>query len=145
MNSLSTALPSTLSHGARAVERCDLLGRTPYSDMENGLYRAWLTPAHKAALGTLEGWMAEAGMAVRMDAMGNLVGRYEGTKPDLPPLMIASHIDSVRDAGFYDGPLGVMLGWNASPRCMKPGAACPSPSRSWLSAMRKAAASPPPC
>ncbi|WP_206244004.1 allantoate amidohydrolase [Novosphingobium terrae] len=110
MNSLPTALPSTLSHGARAVERCDLLGRAPYSDMENALYRAWLTPAHKAALGTLEGWMTEAGMAVRMDAMGNLIGRYEGTRPDLAPLMIASHIDSVRDAGFYDGPLGVMLG-----------------------------------
>jgi allantoate deiminase len=48
-----------------------------------------------------------------MDAAANLIGRYEGTG-DLPPLMIASHIDSVRDGGFYDGPLGVMLGWNAA-------------------------------
>lgn len=110
MNSLSTALPSVLSHGARAVERCVSLGRAPFSDMDNGLYRAWLTPAHKAALGTLEGWMGQAGMEVRMDAMGNLIGRYAGTRPGLPPVMIASHIDSVRDAGFYDGPLGVMLG-----------------------------------
>jgi hypothetical protein len=53
--------------------------------------------------------MAEAGMATRIDGAGNLIGRYEGTG-DGPPLIIASHIDSVRDGGFYDGPLGVMLG-----------------------------------
>lgn len=99
----------TQSHGRRAVERCDLLGRAPYSDMEGGLYRAWLTPAHREALDVVGFWMRQAGMGVRMDAMGNLIGRYEGTG-DGPPLMIASHIDSVRNAGFYDGPLGVMLG-----------------------------------
>jgi hypothetical protein len=53
--------------------------------------------------------MADAGMATRIDGAGNLIGRYEGTG-DGPPLLIASHIDSVRDGGFYDGPLGVMLG-----------------------------------
>lgn len=99
-----------ISHGKRAVERCDLLGRAPYSDMEDGLYRAWLTPAHAQAMDVLSYWMRQAGMGVRTDAMGNLVGRYEGTQPDSAPLMIASHIDSVRNAGFYDGPLGVMLG-----------------------------------
>src|SRR6202007_2398306 len=40
----------------------------------------------------------------------NLIGRYEGVAPDAPALLIGSHIDSVNDAGRYDGPLGVMLG-----------------------------------
>jgi allantoate deiminase len=104
-----TTISHGISHGKRAVERCDLLGRTPYSDMEDGLYRAWLTPAHRHALDVLGDWMRQAGMQLRMDSMGNLIGRYEGTGNG-PPLMIASHIDSVRNAGFYDGPLGVMLG-----------------------------------
>jgi allantoate deiminase len=107
---MSEMAQKPFSHGARAVERCDLLGRAPYSDMEDGLYRAWLTPAHRQALDVLAYWMRQAGMGVRIDPMGNLIGRYEGAQQGLPPLMIASHIDSVRNAGFYDGPLGVMLG-----------------------------------
>ncbi|MEP7005320.1 MAG: allantoate amidohydrolase [Sphingomonas bacterium] len=96
--------------GARAVARCDTLGVAPYSDMEGGLFRAWLTPAFAAAHEAVGGWMAEAGMAVRTDAATNLLGRYEGITPDAPALLIGSHIDSVNDAGRYDGPLGVMLG-----------------------------------
>jgi len=96
--------------GARAVARCDALGVAPYSDMEGGLFRAWLTPAFAAAHDAVGGWMAEAGMAVRTDTATNLIGRYEGIGPDAPALLIGSHIDSVNDAGRYDGPLGVMLG-----------------------------------
>jgi len=101
------------SGGARAVARCDALGVAPYSDMEGGLFRAWLTPAFAAAQAAVGGWMAEAGMAVRIDAATNLIGRYEGITPDAPALLIGSHIDSVNDAGRYDGPLGVMLGIEA--------------------------------
>ena len=96
--------------GARAVGRCDTLAHAPYSDMPYGLFRAWLSPAFAAAHKEIAGWMAEAGMAVRTDAATNLIGRYEGTVPDAPALLIGSHIDSVRDAGRYDGPLGIMLG-----------------------------------
>jgi len=95
--------------GARAVARCDELGRAPCSDMAGGLWRGYLTPAHRAALDRVGAWMREAGMATRIDPAINLIGRYEGSG-DGPPLIIASHIDSVRDGGFYDGPLGVMLG-----------------------------------
>jgi len=77
--------------------------------MEGGLYRAWLSPAYRAAREQLSAWMVEAGMTPRTDAAANLIGRYPGTQ-DLPPLIIASHLDSVRDGGFYDGPLGIMLG-----------------------------------
>jgi len=98
--------------GARAVERCKALGRAPFSDMEGGLYRAWLTPAYRAAREQVSAWMVEAGMTPRVDAAANLIGRYAGTG-DGPPLIIGSHLDSVRDAGFYDGPLGIMLGIEA--------------------------------
>lgn len=98
------------SGGARAVARCDLLGEPPYSDMAGGLYRGYLTPAHRAASGQLADWMREAGMQVRIDAAANCIGLYEGTRPDAPALLIGSHIDSVRDGGRYDGPLGILLG-----------------------------------
>jgi allantoate deiminase len=96
--------------GARALARCDALGVPPYSDAPDMLFRAWLTPAFKATQGRVAEWMAEAGMTVRIDGATNLIGRYEGITRDAPALLIGSHIDSVRDAGRYDGPLGVMLG-----------------------------------
>jgi allantoate deiminase len=96
--------------GARAVARCDLLGLPPYSEQPGQLARRYLTGAHAATLTTLEFWMAEAGMSVRRDDLVNLIGRYEGDRPHAPALMIGSHIDTVRNAGRYDGALGVMLG-----------------------------------
>jgi allantoate deiminase len=96
--------------GARAMARCDLLGAPPYSEVEGQLTRRFLTPAHEAALVALSGWMLEAGMSVRRDAAANLIGRYEGEFPDAKALIIGSHIDSVRNGGRYDGPLGIMLG-----------------------------------
>ena len=53
-------------------------------------------------------WMAEAGMAVRVDAAGNLVGHMPGSDPVAGTLLLGSHLDTVRDAGAFDGPLGVL-------------------------------------
>ena len=47
-------------------------------------------------------------MAAHLDAIGNVCGRYEGERPALPCLMLGSHYDTVRDAGKWDGPLGVI-------------------------------------
>ena len=96
--------------GARAKARCDLLGLAPYSEVDGQLTRRFLTPAHAAALGVVSAWMLDAGMSVRRDAAANLIGRYEGERPDAKALIIGSHIDSVRNGGRYDGPLGIMLG-----------------------------------
>jgi len=96
--------------GARVVARCDHLGGGRFSDSTTGLYRPYLGPAHRAAIDTVAGWMTAAGMTTRIDAAANLIGRFEGRRPGLPCLMIGSHLDSVTDAGRYDGPLGVMLG-----------------------------------
>jgi allantoate deiminase len=95
------------------VARCDALGVAPYSDMADGLYRGYLTPAYAASQAVLAEWMRDAGMTVRVDPAANLVGRYEGSVADAPALLIGSHLDSVRDAGRYDGPLGIMLGVEA--------------------------------
>ncbi|WP_454796718.1 allantoate amidohydrolase [Novosphingobium lindaniclasticum] len=96
--------------GARAVARCDALGAAPYSELEQGLYRGYLTPAYHATVDLVGAWMVDAGMDVDLDAAANLHGRYEGEAPGAPALVIGSHLDSVRDGGCYDGPLGVMLG-----------------------------------
>ncbi|MEO0608737.1 MAG: Zn-dependent hydrolase, partial [Pseudomonadota bacterium] len=96
--------------GARVVQRCDRLGVQPFSDIEKGLFRAYLMPAHAATINTVATWMTEAGMSTRIDGAGNLIGRYEGDEPDARALIIGSHLDSVYDAGLYDGPLGVLLG-----------------------------------
>jgi allantoate deiminase len=96
--------------GERAVARCDALGAAPFSEAEGILIRPYLSEAHRQSLDVLGGWMAAAGMSVRLDPLGNLIGRYDGTDPDAPALLIGSHIDTVHDAGRYDGALGVMLG-----------------------------------
>jgi allantoate deiminase len=96
--------------GARAEARCQELSRPPYSEQMDGLTRLYLTPAHRAALDRIAELMRSAGMNVREDAAATLIGRLEGDRPGAPALVLGSHVDSVRDAGCYDGPLGVMLG-----------------------------------
>lgn len=105
----ATADP-TAPGGARAVARCDALGVAPYSDTATGLFHGWLGPAHRATVQQVGAWMEAAGMQVRIDPLGTLVGHYAGTQPNAPALLIGSHQDSVRDAGRYDCPLGILLG-----------------------------------
>jgi allantoate deiminase len=91
---------------SRILQRCDALAR--HSELSGGLTRVFLSPQARAAADLVLGWMREAGMQVRLDAIGNAVGRYEGARPALPCLMLGSHLDTVRDAGKYDGMLGVV-------------------------------------
>lgn len=113
--------------GARAVARCRMLARAPYSDIDGGLFRAYLTPAYRAAQAELRGWMEAAGMTVREDEAANLVGRYEGSEAEVPALVIGSHLDSVYDGGCFDGPLGVMLGVELVARLAAEGRRLPFP------------------
>jgi allantoate deiminase len=78
------------------------------SENADNLTRIFLTPEHRAAADLIMGWMADAGMRVHLDAIGNVCGRYEGERPGLPCLMLGSHYDTVRDAGKWDGPLGLI-------------------------------------
>jgi allantoate deiminase len=101
---------SSSLRGARVVARCDLLGGAPFSDDPDCLFRPFLGVGHRASLNKLGEWMRMAGMTVRLDAAGNLVGRYDAQTDGAPAVLVGSHIDSVNDAGRYDGPLGIMLG-----------------------------------
>src|SRR5258708_32292680 len=90
----------------RILQRCGALAR--HSELPGGLTRVYLSPENRAANDLVLGWMREAGLAARGDAIGNLVGRYEGSLAGLPCLMLGSHLDTARDAGRYDGLLGVI-------------------------------------
>jgi allantoate deiminase len=101
-------MTATPVSGARLLDRTEALAR--HSEQADGLTRVFLSPELRAASDLVLGWMREAGMAARVDAMGNVVGRYEGREAGLPCLMLGSHLDTVRDAGKYDGMLGVVTG-----------------------------------
>lgn len=93
---------------ARFEERIEALARL--SEVPGNLTRPSFTPSLKWANETIAAWMTAAGMDVRLDGAANLIGRYEGATPNARALMIGSHIDTVKDAGKYDGTLGVLLG-----------------------------------
>ena len=93
--------------GARIMEWADALA--VHTEQPGMLTRTYLTDAHHGAAAQLTAWMEAAGMTVRRDAAGNVIGRYEGATPDAPALLTGSHFDTVRDAGRYDGNLGVIL------------------------------------
>lgn len=70
----------------------------------------YLSAAHQACAHTLQTWMQQAGCdEVAIDAVGNVVGRYHGVRADAPRLLLGSHYDTVRNAGRYDGRLGIVL------------------------------------
>ena len=94
------------SLGQEIVRRIDALGAI--SETPDHLTRIFLSPEHRAAADLLLSWMREAGMVSHLDAIGNVCGRYEGDRPGLPCLMLGSHYDTVRDAGKWDGPLGLI-------------------------------------
>ena len=94
--------------GRRIMELLDGLAR--YSDDPGQLARLYLSPAHKRAADALSGWMREAGLAVTIDALGTVIGHYESDPPGGPALLIGSHIDTVSNAGKYDGTFGVIAG-----------------------------------
>src|SRR5829696_4401355 len=87
------------------MEQCEVLGGM--SGEPGVLTRPYGSRAMGEVNGVVSGWMREAGMTVRQDAIGNLIGRYEGSGEKT--LILGSHLDTVRDAGKYDGILGVMV------------------------------------
>jgi len=96
---------STL-HAAAVLRRCDELA--VFSEEGGRLTRRFGTPALRRAGETVREWMEAAGMTVRRDAIGNVIGRLGDA--DGPTFLIGSHLDTVRDAGRYDGALGVLIG-----------------------------------
>ncbi len=102
------AAPSPAAEaGARVMAWADALA--VHTEQPGMLTRTYLTQAHHGAAAQLTEWMQAAGMTVRRDAAGNVIGRYEADTPNAPALLTGSHFDTVRDGGRYDGNLGVIL------------------------------------
>jgi len=92
----------------QVFERIDELAAL--SEHPDHLTRQSFTSQHLAANELVGKWMRQAGLTAHTDAAGNIVGRKEGTDVNLrSALLMGSHLDSVRNAGRYDGPLGVVL------------------------------------
>ena len=110
----STATAPAASEGASAaaataLERADALAACTEDPAR--LTRRFATPALAQAGDLVLGWMRDAGMTAGRDAIGNVAGRWEppGLPAGAPTLMFGSHLDTVRDAGRYDGMLGVLV------------------------------------
>ncbi len=103
----------TMAAARRIMDRCDqLAGISAMKDDAGevtGILRAYLTPEHAEHNALAAAWMTEVGLRTWQDAAGNQCGRLEGAQEGLPALMLASHLDTVPDAGRYDGILGVLL------------------------------------
>jgi allantoate deiminase len=106
MSEMMEAIAANASLGREIVARINELGAI--SETPEHLARIFLTREHRAAADLILGWMRSAGMQAHLDAIGNVCGRYEGERPGLPCLMLGSHYDTVRDAGKWDGPLGLI-------------------------------------
>jgi allantoate deiminase len=94
-----------LTDAETVMERCDQLAAC--SEEPDRLTRPFASAAMRRAHELVGGWMREAGLEVRRDNIGNLRGRSGA--PGAPTLLLGSHLDSVRGAGKYDGPLGVLV------------------------------------
>jgi allantoate deiminase len=100
------ALEADLAAGRRLMARLDAFAA--FSDEPRRLTRLFLSDAHRRAAAAFIGWCGEAGLEAKIDAAGNVVARYEGKRAGAPALMLGSHIDTVRDAGRYDGNYGAL-------------------------------------
>ena len=97
------------ARAARVIARCRELATV--SDVSGETTRLFLSPATRDAHTLVGWWMRAAGLSVRVDAAGNLRGRRRAVNGEnTPTLALFSHLDTVPNAGAFDGPLGVLLG-----------------------------------
>jgi allantoate deiminase len=107
--------------GAHAERMINTLGSV--SAEPNRLVRTFLSPAHRQAADLVSKWMRDAGLTVSEDALGTVRGTLAGN--GARRLLIGSHIDTVVDAGMFDGPFGVIAGILAAEHFAKTGRKLP--------------------
>nr|WP_318385058.1 allantoate amidohydrolase [uncultured Enterobacter sp.] len=93
-------------HASRVMARCEALAQI--SETPDSLTRVYLSRQHLHANAQVARWMEEAGMTTWQDAVGNICGRYDAADDAAPAVLLGSHLDTVRNAGRYDGMLGVL-------------------------------------
>ena len=89
------------------IDRCRLLAG--FSEEPGRTTRTFLSPPMRDVHAYLGSWMQRTGMSVHVDNAGNLRGVYPAASPGSPRLFMGSHLDTVSDAGAFDGVLGVVL------------------------------------
>ncbi|KNA20963.1 hypothetical protein SOVF_047540 isoform B [Spinacia oleracea] len=89
-----------------AASRLNELGKV--SDVNGYLERTFLSPASVRAANVIRQWMEDAGLRTWVDIMGNVHGRVDGINASAPALLMGSHLDTVVDAGKFDGALGII-------------------------------------
>jgi beta-ureidopropionase / N-carbamoyl-L-amino-acid hydrolase len=94
--------------GAKILDLAGRLAR--WTELPEGLMCTFYSPAHKAAAAQLRDWMELAGLNARIDAVGNVIGRCASADPSAKTLIVASHYDTVANAGHFDGRLGILTG-----------------------------------
>lgn len=102
---------SEAGSGARVLDRLDRLYAIGAA---GGANRPGLSRAEQGACELAAGWMRDAGLQVRWDPVGNLLGALPGRRPELPEVWTGSHLDSVPGGGRFDGALGVVAGLEAT-------------------------------
>jgi hydantoinase/carbamoylase family amidase len=100
--------PASTMFGARILDLSAQLAR--WSELPDGLICTYMSPAHKAVAAQLRDWMRAAGLEAKIDAVGNVVGRYASASAAAKSLIVGSHYDTVANAGRFDGRLGIVTG-----------------------------------
>jgi N-carbamoyl-L-amino-acid hydrolase len=99
--------------GDRLWQRLEALGEIGAvhgPNGERGCARLALTDLDRDGRDLVVSWMADLGMAISIDAIGNVVATRGGADPAAAPMMVGSHVDTVRTGGRFDGNLGVLAG-----------------------------------
>jgi allantoate deiminase len=104
---MSHAAESLAARAATIISRCRELARI--TDIPNQTTRLFLSPATRDAHTLLEWWIRQAGLTARTDDAGNIRATRKSPLDDAPTFVLFSHIDTVTNAGAFDGPLGVLL------------------------------------
>jgi allantoate deiminase len=96
-----------ITRAKEVIDRCKKLAA--FSESPGGTCRTFLSPPMRDCHREIARWLEPLGVEVRIDAAGNLRGFYPGEEENSPRLLVGSHLDTVSDAGAYDGVLGVVL------------------------------------
>ena len=98
---------SATARAAEVIARCQALAR--YSEDAGSLRRTFLSPPMRDCHQAIAGWLKPLGVVPTIDAAGNLRAVHPAATANAPALLLGSHLDTVPDAGAYDGMLGVVL------------------------------------
>src|ERR1700751_447834 len=100
-------IKNTEERAREAIRRCQMLAR--FSEGSGSTRRTFLSAPMHDCHREVSSWLKALGMTVSVDAVGNLRGFYPGTPPGSPRILMGSHLDTLPNAGAYDGILGVVL------------------------------------